>query len=338
MKRVLVTMQEGGTRRSFFPAEVKAFLEEHFEVVWNETGKKMTKEDLKPLLPEFDAVMTGWGSEFYDAALLGENPRLKLIAHTGGTVGNLLDASVYNVGVRVLTENQIYAESVAEGTIAFLLAAQRSIPDYVRIVREGGWKDDYNPFGSWCSLMDAKVGLVGFGTITRYLIPLLHAFRCDIRLFSHHAPDEEYRNKYGITMMELDDLFAECDIVSIHSALNAENRALVGAEQLSKMKDGALLLNTSRGAVIEEAALLDEAKKGRIRIMLDVFHQEPLAPDSPLRTLPNVYCIPHMGGPTMDRRGFGTMELARQMVRFFDGETDLPLEISRDVSSRMTKM
>ena len=66
MKRVLVTMQEGGTRRSFFPAEVKAFLEEHFEVVWNETGKKMTKEDLKPLLPEFDAVMTGWGSEFYD--------------------------------------------------------------------------------------------------------------------------------------------------------------------------------------------------------------------------------------------------------------------------------
>ena len=338
MKRVLVTMQEGGTRRSFFPEEVKKFLEEHFEVVWNETGKKMTKEDLKPLLPEFDAVMTGWGSEFYDAALLGDNPRLKLIAHTGGTVGNLLDASVYDVGVRVLTENQIYAESVAEGTIAFLLAAQRSIPDYVRIVREGGWKDDFNPFGSWCSLMDAKVGLVGFGTITRYLIPLLHAFRCDIRLFSHHAPDEEYRNKYGITMMELDDLFAECDIVSIHSALNAENRALVGAEQLSKMKDGALLLNTSRGAVIEEAALLDEAKKGRIRIMLDVFHQEPLAPGSPLRTLPNVYCIPHMGGPTMDRRGFGTMELARQMVRFFDGETDLPLEISRDVSSRMTKM
>ena len=338
MKRVLITMQEGATRRSFFPDEVKKFLDEHFELVWNETGKKMTKEDLKPLLPEFDAVMTGWGSEFYDAALLGENPRLKLIAHTGGTVGNLLDASVYDVGVRVLTENQIYAESVAEGTIAFLLAAQRSIPDYVQIVRQGGWKEDPAPFGSWISLMDAKVGLVGFGTITRYLIPLLHAFRCDIRLFSHHAPDEEYRQKYGITMMELDDLFAECDIVSIHSALNAENRALVGAEQLSKMKDGALLLNTSRGAVIEEAALLDEAKKGRIRIMLDVFHQEPLAPDSPLRTLPNVYCIPHMGGPTMDRRGFGTMELARQMVRFFDGETDLPLEISRAVSSRMTKM
>ena len=338
MKRVLITMQEGSTRRSFFPEEVKKFLGEHFEVVWNETGKKMTREDLKPILPDFDAVMTGWGSEFYNADLLGEKPRLKLIAHTGGTVGNLLDASVYDVGVRVLTENQIYAESVAEGTIAFLLAAQRSIPDYVRIVREGGWKDDFNPFGSWTSLMDQKVGLVGFGTITRYLIPLLHAFRCDIRLFSHHAPDDKYLSRYGITMMELDDLFAECDIVSIHSALNAENRALIGEEQLSKMKDGALLLNTSRGAVIDETALLNEAKKKRIRIMLDVFHQEPLPSDSPLRTLPNVYCIPHMGGPTMDRRGFGTMELARQMVRFFDGETDLPLEISRETSSRMTKM
>ncbi len=338
MKRVLITMPEGSTRRSFFSDEVTKFLEEHFEIVWNETEKDMTKEDLKPLLPEFDAVMTGWGSELYDAELIGENPRLKLIAHTGGTVGNLLDASVYDVGVRVLTENQIYAESVAEGTIAFLLAAQRSIPDYVQIVRTGGWKEDHAPFGSWISLMDTKVGLVGFGTITRCLIPLLHAFRCDIRLFSHHAPDEEYRKQYGITMMELDDLFAECDIVSIHSALNAENRALVGAEQLSKMKDGTLLLNTSRGAVIEEEALLDEAKRGRIRIMLDVFHEEPLAKDSPLRTLPNVYCIPHMGGPTMDRRGFGTMELARQMVRFFDGETDLSLEINRAVSSRMTKM
>ena len=338
MKRVLITMQEGSTRRSFFPEEVKKFLEEHFEVVWNETGKKMTKEDLKPLLPEFDAVMTGWGSEFYDAALLGENPRLKLIAHTGGTVGNLLDASVYDVGVRVLTENQIYAESVAEGTIAFLLAAQRSIPDYVRIVREGGWKDDYNPFGSWCSLMDAKVGLVGFGTITRYLIPLLHAFRCDIRLFSHHAPDEEYRAQYGITMMELDDLFATCDIISVHSALNPENRALVGAEQLEKIRDGALLLNTSRGAVLDEDALIAEASKGRFRVVLDVYVHEPLPKDSPLLHLPNVYCIPHMAGPTMDRRGYGTRELAKEMVRFFEGEIDLPLEISREVSARMTKM
>ena len=338
MKRVLITMQEGSTRRSFFPEEVKDYLAAHFDVVWNETGKKMTKEDLKPILPDFDAVMTGWGSEFYDAELLGENPRLKLIAHTGGTVGNLLDASVYDAGVRVLSENQIYAESVAEGTIAFLLAAQRSIPDYVQIVRQGGWKEDPAPFGSWISLMDAKVGLVGFGSITRYLIPLLYAFRCDIRLFSHHAPDDEYLSRYGIKMMDLNDLFAECDIVSVHSALNAENRALIGEEQLSKMKDGALLLNTSRGAVIDEAALLDAAGKGRIRIMLDVFHQEPLPKDSPLRTLPNVYCIPHMGGPTMDRRGYGTMELAKQMVRFFDGETDLPLEISRAVSSRMTKM
>ena len=338
MKRVLITMQEGSTRRSFFPEEVKDYLAAHFDVVWNETGKKMTKEDLKPILPDFDAVMTGWGSEFYDAELLGENPRLKLIAHTGGTVGNLLDASVYDAGVRVLSENQIYAESVAEGTIAFLLAAQRSIPDYVQIVRQGGWKEDPAPFGSWISLMDAKVGLVGFGSITRYLIPLLYAFRCDIRLFSHHAPDDEYLSRYGIKMMDLNDLFAECDIVSVHSALNAENRALIGEEQLSKMKDGALLLNTSRGAVIDEAALLEAAGKGRIRIMLDVFHQEPLAKDSPLRTLPNVYCIPHMGGPTMDRRGYGTMELAKQMVRFFDGETDLPLEISRAASSRMTKM
>ena len=338
MKRVLITMQEGSTRRSFFPEEVKDYLAAHFDVVWNETGKKMTKEDLKPILPDFDAVMTGWGSEFYDAELLGENPRLKLIAHTGGTVGNLLDASVYDAGVRVLSENQIYAESVAEGTIAFLLAAQRSIPDYVQIVRQGGWKEDPAPFGSWISLMDAKVGLVGFGSITRYLIPLLYAFRCDIRLFSHHAPDDEYLSRYGIKMMDLNDLFAECDIVSVHSALNAENRALIGEEQLSKMKDGALLLNTSRGAVIDEAALLDAAGKGRIRIMLDVFHQEPLPKDSPLRTLPNVYCIPHMGGPTMDRRGYGTMELAKQMVRFFDGETDLPLEISRAASSRMTKM
>ena len=337
-KKVLITMAEGATRRSFFPDDVKRYLDEHFDVTWNETGKKMEREDLAKILPDYDAVMTGWGSAFYDADLLGENPRLKLIAHTGGTVGNLLDATVYDRGVRVLTENVIYAESVAEGTIAYILAAQRSIPDYVNITRDGGWKDNGSPYGAWDSLMDKTVGLVGFGTITRFLIPLLAAFRCDIRLFSHHAPSEEYRRQYGITMMELDDLFASCDIISVHSALNPENRALVGAEQLAKIRDGALLLNTSRGAVLDEEALIAEASKGRFRVVLDVYMKEPLPKDSPLLHLPNVYCIPHMAGPTMDRRGYGTRELAKQMVRFFEGETDLPLEISREVSARMTKM
>ncbi len=334
-KKVLVTMQKGPTRESFFPADVRAYLEERFDVTYNDTGKGYSAADLHGILPAYDAVMTGWGSAYYDAAALDGNDRMKLIVHTGGTVGNLCGDYAYDNGVKVITGNLLYAESVAEGTLSYILMAQRRIPDYVLRMKNGGFKcDDDN----WEELFGKTVGVVGLGTIAKFLIPMLKAFRCNILLYSHYDPDPVFMRENGVTRVGLDELFETADIITVHSALNAENRGLIGKEQFEKIKDGALFVNTSRGAVLDEAALIAEAQKQRFRVVLDVYSEEPPKAESPLRTLPNVYCMPHMAGPTFDRRPKITKALIDEMVRYFNGAEHLTLEITREMAKRMTKM
>lgn len=332
MKKVLVAIPHGSVKDTFMPDNVCKYLEERFEAAYNDTGSQYSVEELKALLPDYDAVITGWGTRPITGETAGD--RLKLIAHTGGTVANLVDGSTYERGITVLSGNKHYAESVAEGTLAYILTAQRRIPDYIASVRNGAWRTEASV---WEGLIGKTVGIVGIGTISRLLIPLLTPFCVKIKYFSHYPVEKEFEEKYGLERMTLRELFSICDIVTVHSALNSDNRGLIGKEMFALLKDNALFVNTSRGDVIDEMALIEALKENRFRALIDVYHREPLAEDSPLRTLPNVYPIPHMAGPTLDLREHITTALIDDMVRFFDGNTHPALEITREMSLRMTK-
>ena len=134
----------------------------------------------------------------------------------------------------------------------------------------------------------------------------------------------------------LDEIFETCDIVSVHTALNDKSYHSIGKEQFAKMKDDALIINTARGAVINEPEFIEELKKSRIRAILDVYENEPLPMDSGLRGLDNVILMPHRGGPTTDVREWVTIELAQDVKKFFEGKTDLKHQISLEYASRMT--
>lgn len=335
MKKVLVTLPDGETRNTFLPQEVRKNLESDFSVTYNDTGRKLEGEELRNMLFGYDAVITGWGSAMLDRSILEGNERLSMIVHTGGTVGNLVDSYAYEHGIRVLSGNLLYAESVAEGTLTYILLGLRRIPDYIDRVRTGNWRSESD---NWEGLLDRTVGIVGYSTISSLLIPMLRPFRVKIKLFSHHMPSESFLCENGVTAAYLDEIFSTCDVVSVHSALNGENRNLIGKKHFELLSDGALFINTSRGAVIDENAMIEELKKNRFRAVLDVYTQEPLPDGSELRTLPNVYPIPHMAGPTLDRRPIITTALIEEMRRFYNGENSLKLEINRNVFSRMTKM
>ncbi|MBR3810726.1 MAG: hydroxyacid dehydrogenase [Agathobacter sp.] len=320
---------------TFVAEEVRAYLEEHFEVTYNELGRRHTKEELKIILQDFDAVLTGWGNSMLDRECLEGNDRLKLIVHTGGTVGNLIDDYVYQKGIKVLSGNKLYAESVAEGTIAYMLMALRKIPDYIEAVREGNWRTEAD---LWEGLLDRTVGIVGVGTISRIVIRMLQTFRVKIKVYSHYEVEPEFLEKYGCELATLDEIFSTCDIVSVHSALNEENRGLIQRKHFEMLKDGSLFINTARGAVIDEEALIDELQKNRFSAVLDVYIKEPLPQESRLRSMKNVYPLPHMAGPTLDRRKWITKALIDNMLAFFDGTDELGLEISEEYAKRMTKM
>ena len=190
----------------------------------------------------------------------------------------------------------------------------------------------------WEGLLDKTVGIIGLGTISKLLIPLLKPFRVKIKLFTRYLPDEAFMKEYNISGASLEEIFSTCDIVSVHSALNAENRGLITKEYFEMLKDNSLFINTSRGEVTDEEALIEELKKNRFRAVLDVFHKEPLDKDSELRKLENVYCIPHMAGPTLDRREKITTALIKEARNFFDGKKNSEFEIAAGVAKRMTKM
>ena len=331
--KVLVTKPMGNeVFNTFFSERARAEIEKIGEVIYNPYDREFTDDELKEALKDVDAVFTGWGTPKYDSNILEKADKLKIIAHTGGSAAALVSDELPKRNITLLTGNRLYAESVAEGALGYILLSQRKMLGDIKRTKEIGWPDVYIHNKG---LKGKVIGLVGFGMIAENLARILNAFDVKIKIYSGHlAP--EVAAKYNATICSLDEIFETCDIVSVHSALTDKNYHFIGKEQLSKMKDDALLINTARGAVINEAELIEELKTGRIRAILDVYENEPLPMDSGLRGLDNVILMPHRGGPTTDVREWVTIELAQDVKKFFEGETNLKHQISLEYASRMT--
>ena len=321
MMKILVTLPTGHMMESFAPEMVTKRLNQMAEVEYNPYDRDFTPEELRERLMGKDAVITGWGTSKLTQEVLEGNDTLKIICHTGGTVTPIVDDYAYNKGIKVLSGNQVYAESVAEAIIAYSLIGLRKIPTYLDRVHNGGWYQGE----VWEGLLDQTMGFVSFGTIPKYLIELLKPFRVKVKVYSAHLSDEEL-TKYNMERASLEEIFSTCKIISVHSAYTAKTHHMINKELLEMIPDGAVFVNTSRGGVIDEPAMIEELKKERFTAVLDVYEQEPMAQDNPLRNMPNVYAIPHMGGPTYDRRKYVTLALCDDIQNYYAGK-ELRMEI-----------
>ena len=329
--KILVAMPEGRTRDLFLPKENMERLNNLGEVTVNPTTEPYTIEVLRELLPQMDAVVTGWECTPIDKNVLGDVCP-KIMAHTGGTVAPYTDEETYRKGIHIVSANKLFARSVAEGTLAYILAALRRIPYWTRKMHTKGWQEpgfeNYGLFGK-------RVGLTGYGEITKNLIPLLQVFQTEILLYSGHMTEEECK-KIGVRKASLAEIFSTCDVVSVHNASTKATRNMINADLFAMLKGDAVFVNTSRGAVIDEEALIQAVKEGRFTAILDVYQSEPLADDSPLRGLDNVFLMPHMGGPTTDLYAQCGAAVIEEIRRYRDGEP-LQLEVKAETRSHMTQ-
>ncbi|MCL2527300.1 MAG: hydroxyacid dehydrogenase [Defluviitaleaceae bacterium] len=328
---IAILMPDNYARKNFITPKVLQKLEGLGRVTFND-GEYEPRQ-IKKLLESADICVTGWGCINLSEDLLNTAKSLRLLVHTGGTVANIVSDYMYDKGIRVLSGNEIMAEGVAESTLAFIFAGLRQIPFYSNQVQNGQWK----AVGTYAyGLMGKKVGLVGFGAIARYLVAMLQPFRVEIQVYDPYL-DEAMFEKYGVSRAgSLDEVFTGNDIVSLHLAQRPENNNIIGKELLSKMRDGALLVNTARGSVIVDDDLADELKTGRISAVLDVFHEEPLPLDSRLRGMDNAILIPHMAGHVFERYEMAALALAEDVQRFVSGKP-LLYEISREYAGKMTQ-
>jgi phosphoglycerate dehydrogenase-like enzyme len=283
-----------------FRPEVYARLGERFDLHATEGETRVTPEELEQEIDRYDAVVTGWGSPRFTAAALDRAERLKLVAHSAGSVKFLFTPDLvrdYLIprGLTVTSANLAIAYNVAEATLGYLIAFSRGWFEQVRYVREtGGWADPAAPkTGQF--LRGATVGLVSASTVAREVIRLLQPFDVRILVYDPYLSGEA-AEELGVERCALNDLFAAADFVSLHAPSLPATRHMIGREQLRRLRDGALLVNTSRGTVLDHYSLLEEARAGRIRVVLDVTDPEPLPSDHPLRPLPNVYVTPHVSG------------------------------------------
>jgi phosphoglycerate dehydrogenase-like enzyme len=225
----------------------------------------------------------------FDEEVLSSARQLRVIARVGvGTDSIDLEAAARR-GVAVCTTPGANESSTADHTLALMLAALRRIPEYDRAVREGGWPrtGEATPW----ELNRATVGLVGYGAIGRLVRRRLSGFRARVLVFDPQAAAEP-----GVELLDLPDLLRASDVVSLHAPLTPETERLIDRDRLALMRAGAILVNTARGRLVDEAALVDALERGRLRAAaLDVFELEP--PDrSRLLALPNVVLTPHVGG------------------------------------------
>lgn len=318
--KIFVEMPVGPETDSFMTQENIDLIESLGEVVWNKLDRHLTAEELCDALVDVDILICGWRVQKLTEEVLAKANKLKLVCYTAGSVFNTVTDAMYEKGIRIVGGNEAFAESVAEGTIAYMLAGQRRIKyhnNYMAV--NGGREPNFHNH----SLLGKTVGVVGYGAISRHLLKMLKPFSVKVKLFSNHTTPEQAA-EMGVQKADLKEIFSTCDIISLHCARSDANFHLISDELLGMMKDDALLVNTSRGDVIDEQALIRHLQTGRIRAALDVYEVEMPPMDSPIRQLgPDVLLMPHMAGPTMDRRPAAARLVIDDAKRLIAGE---PLE------------
>ncbi len=259
-----------------------------------------TSEQLAERIGEVEVLVTAWGSPRLTDDVLRAATRLRLIAHAAGSVKFMLSEEVVREhliprGIRVFSGNGAIALNVAEATVGMMIMGVRRWVDHALAYRERGvWRDPAIPLNGQY-LLGATVGLVSCSSVAREVIRLLRPFRTRILVYDPFLPAGDAR-RMRIVPVDLPTLFRESHIVSVHAPLLPETVGLIRAEHLRLMRDGSVLVNTSRGRVIDTDALVEEARIGRFTAVLDVTDPEPLLPDHPLRHLPNVIILPHIAG------------------------------------------
>lgn len=325
--------------QTFFTNRVRERLENIGKVTYLKFSN--TPEEvamLKEQIRDVDVMFTGWGASAvqsgFDAAFYQAAQHLKIIAHTGGSVADLINEEMQKrKDFVLLSGNRYYAESVAQGTICYMLLGQRRLYPILKRTEKEGWMylSSHND-----GLRGKTVGLVSFGMIAKNVARMLQVFGCKVKVYSGHQISDEEKEKYNIEVCSIEELFTTCDVVSIHAGLTQKTYHMIDERLLSMMKENALLVNTSRGAVIDEAALEKVATAGRIRAVLDVFEVEPLPENSGLRNLDNVTIMPHCAGPTIDVRELVTMGLIDDVERYFHGNRALENQITMEYAKNMT--
>jgi phosphoglycerate dehydrogenase-like enzyme len=251
-------------------------------------------DSLVQRLKDFEVVVAMRERTPFPRALLEKLPRLQLLVTTGMRNASIDLAAARERGV-VVCGTPGSSGTTGELTWGLILALFRQIPREDRLLREGKWQTTVG-----LGLSGKTLGIIGLGTIGSQIAKVGAAFNMELLAWSQNL-DAERASRAGVKRVERDELLARSDVVTVHLVLSERTRGLIGERELARMKSSAFLVNTSRGPIVDEAALAAALKKGTIAgAGIDVYDNEPIAPDHPLLGAPNTVLTPHLGYVTRE--------------------------------------
>jgi lactate dehydrogenase-like 2-hydroxyacid dehydrogenase len=306
------------TRR--LPREVEEALTARFDARLNADDHPMTQEELHAALRDADALLCTV-TDRIGAAVIGAPPvRCRLLANFGVGFNHVDLPAARAAGIAVTNTPGVLTEATADLTIALMLAVARRLGEGERLVRAGRWTG-WNPTQLMGQMVSGRtLGIIGFGRIGQAVARRAsHGFGMRVLFTTPHPPPAEAAANLGAEARSLDALLAESDFVSLHSPATLATRHLMNASRLRRMRPGAYLINTARGDIVDEVALVNALREQTIAgAALDVYEGEPAVPME-LRAMENVVLLPHLGSATEETRVAMGLRALANLAAFFGG-------------------
>lgn len=286
------------------------------ETAYNSWHGARTEAEMVDILQGFDAAIVS--VDPFTQKVFSGTPQLKVVARTGVGYDAIDVPAATSAGVAVCISAGCNNVAVAEFAFTLMIAASRKLSENMAEVARGGWKRHQGP-----GLEGGTLGIVGLGSIGKELAKRARAF--DMRVLAYDAfRDEAFAAAHDISYVSLEELLGQSDFVSLNLLLSEKTRHIINAERLAMMKPSAYLINTARGGVVDSQALYQVLKERRIAgAALDVFEDEPLPMDSPLRALDNLTMTPHVGGSSISSRRTSMVMATENVIRILRGEKPL---------------
>jgi len=291
--------------------DVNLLKQNKMEISFNKLNRRLTTDELIEQAKSSIGIIAG--TELYTKEVLEKLPHLKVISRLGVGMDNIDQDAAKKKGIKLFKTRTTPAPAVAELVLGLMLDLARKISHQNNTLKSGTWKKEMG------NLLHGKtLGIIGMGTIGKTLVKLVKGFNFNIMAFDLFQ-DEQFAKKYGVNYCDLDTLLSESDIISIHLNLTDETNQLMNATQIRKMKQGSILINASRGEMIEEEALYKALKEKRIiGAGLDVFNDEPYS--GPLTGLDNVILTPHIGSYAKELRIQMEIDATENLIRGLNEE------------------
>jgi phosphoglycerate dehydrogenase-like enzyme len=269
------------------------------------------------LLEDCEMIFSSWGGPKIDETFLDAAPRLKVVFYAAGAANSLITDAMWQRGVQLTSAYVANAVPVVEYTLSMILFSLKQGWRYVREIKSrGAYPEKWIVPGAFRT----TVGIVSMGAIARMLCEKLRSFDLNIIAYDPYLSPEDAK-RLGVSLASLEEVFQKADVVSLHAPSLAETNGMINEKLLRSLKNGAALINTARGSVINESDLIKVASdRPDLQMVLDVTDPEPPVPGSPLYSLPNVILTPHIAGSMNDECHRMARYMIDELNRYLKGE------------------